>query len=93
MHQIPGTEASSDERPFPLARTAVITGAGSARGIGSLGPPASGSRPSTGCRSAPASSAGSLRSSGVSGEAVVTVEGEPARSSAPVAGGEGIASG
>ncbi len=34
MHQIPGTEASSDERPFPLARTAVITGAGSARGIG-----------------------------------------------------------
>jgi len=42
---------------------------------------------------APASCGGALRSSGVSGEAAVTVEGAAARSSAPVAGGEGMVSG
>ncbi|MGS0687644.1 SDR family NAD(P)-dependent oxidoreductase [Nakamurella sp. GG22] len=34
MNQITGTAASSDGRPLLMARTAVITGAGSARGIG-----------------------------------------------------------
>jgi hypothetical protein len=63
------------------------------RGSGSCGLVPSGSRPSTGWRSAPASSGGVLSSSVVSGEAVVTVGGAAVRSSAAFAGGEGIVSG
>ena len=52
---------------------AAAAGSGSARGIGSLGPPPSGSRPSTGCRSAPLSSTGGFSSAGVSGDALATL--------------------